>query len=221
MKEAYFTLGTIAARAEAFKQGLGSLQRDGVGGYQPNRSALLLLDMQRYFLEPSSHAYVPSAVAIIPGLRRLVQAYYALRLPILFTRHLNTAEDAGNMSTWWRDMITSDNPLSQIAPEFEPGMGVAITKSQYDAFHETILEELLCGRNVSQVVVCGVMTHLCCETTARSAFMCGFEVFFTIDGTATYNEGFHQATLLNLAHGFAKPVLVSELLARLGVANEG
>jgi len=57
--------------------------------------------------------------------------------------------------------------------------------------------------------------------TARSAFMRGFEVFFTIDGTATYNEGFHQATLLNLAHGFAKPVLVSELLARLGVANEG
>jgi isochorismate hydrolase len=57
------------------------------------------------------------------------------------------------------------------------------------------------------------MTHLCCETTARSAFIHGFEVFFTIDGTATYTEAHHRATLLNLANGFATPVLVAELLA--------
>ena len=221
MKEAYFTPETIATRAEAFKQDLGSLLRDGVRGYEPNRSALLVLDMQRYFLEPTSHAYVPSAKAIIPGLHRLIQAYRTQRLNIVFTRHLNTPDNAGNMSAWWRDMISPDDPLNQIAPEFETGAGVAITKSQYDAFHETTLEELLRGGNVRQVVICGVMTHLCCETTARSAFMRGFEVFFTIDGTATYHEGFHQATLLNLAHGFAMPVLVSELLARLGVASEG
>ncbi len=56
------------------------------------------------------------------------------------------------------------------------------------------------------------MTHLCCETTARSAFVRGFEVFFTIDGTATYNKEFHFATLHNLAHGFALPILVDEIL---------
>jgi isochorismate hydrolase len=43
----------------------------------------------------------------------------------------------------------------------------------------------------------------------------GFEVFFTIDGTATYREDFHRATLLNLAHGVATPVLVDEILAQL------
>ncbi|MES0360330.1 MAG: isochorismatase family protein, partial [Anaerolineales bacterium] len=58
----------------------------------------------------------------------------------------------------------------------------------------------------------GVMTHLCCETTARSAFVRGFEVFFVIDGTATYNEDYHMATLLNLAHGFTTPVLTKEVL---------
>jgi bifunctional isochorismate lyase / aryl carrier protein len=59
------------------------------------------------------------------------------------------------------------------------------------------------------------MTHLCCETTARSAFTHGFEVFFTIDGTATYNERFHIATLLNLSHGFALAVLVEEVIEML------
>ena len=92
---------------------------------------------------------------------------------------------------------------------------MVIEKSQYDAFHQTRLEEMLLERRISQVIVCGVMTHLCCETTARSAFMRGFEVFFAIDGTATYNEAFHRATLLNLAHGFAAPVLIEEIIAAL------
>jgi isochorismate hydrolase len=59
------------------------------------------------------------------------------------------------------------------------------------------------------------MTHLCCETSARSAFMRGFEVFFPIDGTATYNRDFHLATLRNLAHGFATMTTVRELLIKL------
>jgi isochorismate hydrolase len=59
------------------------------------------------------------------------------------------------------------------------------------------------------------MTHLCCETTARAAFTRGLQVWFTIDGTATYNEEHHFSTLLNLAHGFATPVTVTEVLAAL------
>ncbi|MGB9641195.1 MAG: isochorismatase family protein, partial [Anaerolineales bacterium] len=52
---------------------------------------------------------------------------------------------------------------------------------------------------------------LCCETTARSAFIRGFEPFFLVDGTATYNSYFHQATLLNLNHGFASLTLCADL----------
>jgi isochorismate hydrolase len=48
-----------------------------------------------------------------------------------------------------------------------------------------------------------------------SAFQRGFEVYFLVDGTATYSEQFHRATLLNLSHGFAVPVLTSEILKDL------
>ena len=181
----------------------------------PGHSALLIVDMQRYFLEDSSHAFIPAAKVIVPRINRLIEAYSQHRLPIVFTRHLNTDANAGMMSKWWQDLIRADDPASQIISEFDLSHGIVLEKSQYDAFYETPLEYLLREKGVTQIVICGVMTHLCCETTARSAFVRGFEVFFTVDGTATHAEASHRATLLNLAHGFAIPVSIDEILAFL------
>jgi bifunctional isochorismate lyase/aryl carrier protein len=99
-------------------------------------------------------------------------------------------------------------------------MGTLNQKSQYDAFYQTSLEEMLHAKGVTQVVICGVMTHLCCETTARSAFIRGFEVFFPVDGTATYNLAYHKASLLNLAHGFASLVLMKDILEAIRGEHE-
>jgi isochorismate hydrolase len=168
--------------------------------------------MQAYFLEAASHAHLPCANAIIPGLGQLAKAYAARGLPVICTRHVNTEENAGLMSRWWRELIRDENPLSKITAELDLSQAYILEKSQYDAFYRTDLEERLRHMGVKQVVIGGVMTHLCCETTARAAFGRGFEVLFLIDGTATYTEAFHQASLLNLAHGFAELKLVPEIL---------
>jgi isochorismate hydrolase len=68
---------------------------------------------------------------------------------------------------------------------------------------------------VEQLVITGVTTHLCCESTARSAFMRGFAVFLAIDATATLNRELHIASLQALAHGCAVPLLAADLLAAL------
>jgi len=117
------------------------------------------------------------------------------------------------MAKWWRDLIRPEGQGSQIVAGLDTSKGRVLCKSQYDAFYQTSLESDLRAHRVGEVVVTGVMTHLCCETTARSAFMRGFEVFFAIDGTATYTEAFHRAALLNLSQGFALPVIANELLA--------
>lgn len=187
----------------------------------PKHSALLVIDMQRYFAQKSSHAYIPSAISIIPKIKSLIKVYYKWELPVIFTRHLNTQENAKLMAKWWGDLIKEDDPLSKIIPGLDLSRGIIVKKTQYDAFYETELEEILRKKGVSQVVVCGVMTQLCCETTARSAFMRGFEVFFTIDGTAAYNKEFHTSTLLNLSYGFAVPVLVEEILLKIRNPNVG
>ena len=176
------------------------------------RSVLLVLDMQDFFLDANSHAYIPSAQDILPRLDALRETYATRGLPIVWTRHINTEADAANMSRWWRDIISAEHPLSGISSALDTSQGITIEKTQYDAFYETNLEEYLREREVEQIVITGVMTHLCCETTARSAFMRDFEVFFLIDGTATYNEDFHRATLQNLSHGFANLILSEDVV---------
>jgi isochorismate hydrolase len=115
------------------------------------------------------------------------------------------------MANWWSDLIRIENPQSGIILDFDFSNRYVLRKSQYDAFYQTTLDNMLHKKGVSQIVITGVMTHLCCETTARSAFVRGFEVFFIVDGTATYNEDHHMATLRNLSHGFATPMLAKEI----------
>ncbi len=214
-RETYFSPESIRTKAREMMDALSAFRaRHADIVFRPDRAALLVLDMQDYFLREGSHAFVPSARAILPGIQSLIVSFCAANRPVIFTRHVNTDADAGMMSRWWRDLIRADAPDSAIAASLDTSKGIVIQKSQYDAFHKTDLESILKGRGVEQVVVTGVMTHLCCETTARSAFTRGFGVFFCVDGTATYSETVHRASLLNLAHGFAVPVLCEEIGSR-------
>ncbi len=176
--------------------------------------------MQRYFLDKESHAYVRSSPAVVNNIIKLQTAFLNHNLTLIQTRHLNTPKGAGRMNLWWADVITEANPLSEIDDRLISDRAVIVRKEQYDAFLNTDLEHILTRRGISQLLITGVLTHLCCETTARSAFMRGFEVFFAVDGTATYSEKFHRAALLNLSHGFAVPVLTGEILEQLGGRNK-
>jgi isochorismate hydrolase len=221
MKETYFTDLSLDQQSQELRQQVSEIVYIKTLEFKPAQSALLVLDMQAYFLDPASHAYIPSAGAILDGILQLIDAYSAHHQPIIFSQHINSADDAGMMATWWTDLITADHTHHGIIPEIDLTVGTLIQKSQYDAFHKTSLDTLLRASGVKQVVVCGVMTHLCCETTARSAFMNGYEVFFPVDGTATYNLAHHKASLVNLAHGFASLVFVADILAAIGDIREG
>lgn len=105
-----------------------------------------------------------------------------------------------------------DNPLGEFIDDLDTSKGMVLIKHQYDAFARTRLERFLLQKRVEQVVICGVLTNLCCETTARSAFMRGFEVYFTDDATRTYTRAMHDATLLNLGYGFATIVQTADVL---------
>ena len=212
-KEPYFTSENIHAKAQSMLASVSEFRRRHENiRFHPERAALLVLDMQDYFLSADSHAFVPSAPAVLPGIQSLVKAFAAHGRPVIFTHHVNTPEDAGLMARWWQDLIRLEGEGSQIAAGLDVSKGKIIRKSQYDAFYGTSLETDLRAGGVGELVITGVMTHLCCETTARAAFVRGFEVFFVIDGTATYTEAFHRAALLNLAHGFAMPALCEEIL---------
>lgn len=212
MKSTYFNKSNIVAKSSEFLRSLGNdLRLHELNAHLPD-CALLVLDMQDYFLDPESHAFVPSGPAIIPGINRLVNHFQQFDRPVIFTRHINTINDAYLMNSWWKELITNDNPLSRITPLIETESAQIIVKSQYDAFFNTELETLLHSLKIGDLIICGLMTHLCCETTARSAFVRGFNVIFPVDGTATYNEQFHLGTLRNLTHGFAVIPTIDQII---------
>jgi bifunctional isochorismate lyase/aryl carrier protein len=211
-KTKYFTKTSIDDNAKSIYQKLGSqfdLHKDQL---IPTKTALLILDMQEFFFNENSHAFIPSAHATIRPIKSLANLFISNNLPIITTRHINTRGNARQMDYWWRDILTEESEYSQLITDFNIPQAELIIKSQYDAFYDTNLHEILRKNNIEQVIITGVMTHLCCETTARSAFIRGYNVFFPIDGTATYNEDFHNATLTNLAHGFANITLINNLM---------
>jgi nicotinamidase-related amidase len=108
------------------------------------------------------------------------------------------------LGRWWTDLIIKGSDHAQLIPELKVREeDYIIPKSTYSAFHKTSLEEKLRSLEVTDLVIGGVMTNLCCETTARDAFIRDFRVFFLADGTSTISEDFYLATLKNLAYGFA------------------
>ena len=208
----YFTDTTINENAKSMYQKLDSQFDLHKNRLEIQKSALLILDMQDFFHNDKSHAFVPSAKAIIKPIRSLTDLFISNKLPVIITKHINTKANAKQMDAWWRDLLTEDSEFSQIISDFDIPQAELIIKSQYDAFYNTSLHDILQKNNIEQIIITGVMTHLCCETTARSAFVRGYNVFFPIDGTATYNEEFHIATLTNLAHGFANITLTENFI---------
>jgi isochorismate hydrolase len=194
----------------------------------PAKAALLVLDMQHYFLDPSSHAFTPSAPAIVPNINRLIDFAVKHNMAIIFTKHVNNSENAGMMRKWWRDMVAEGSWEAEIielgggeagkrgSPARDDSMvGKIIVKNQYDAFYNTDLEGYLKSKKIEQVIITGVLTNLCCETTARSAFVRGFEVLFPLDATAAYNKEFHLSTFRNLGFGFCPIITTSDLINSL------
>ncbi len=221
MKSRFYTLENIYEKAKSIKNEAENYCPQNSIHFIPENTALLVIDMQNIFLEEKYSSFIPSAPAIMPGIKQLSEKFYQLKRPVIFTRHVNTEKNAGMMSRWWKSFIMEDYKSSQITDKLDYSRNIVVKKPQYDAFIESDLESILIDNNVSQLLICGVMTHLCCETTARSAFMKRFEVFFAVDGTATYNEQLHRGAIINLAHGFAKPVLIDEIISEMDNINAG
>ena len=176
------------------------------------KAVLLVLDMQEYFVNEESHAFVPSSVNIISSIQEISKIIQGMGNKVIFSKHIDTENESSTMNRWWKDNIRPDNDQSKITHKLNKQAVEIIEKSQYSAFYETELETILKKYKIEQVIITGVMTHLCCETTARDAFMRGFEVFFVADATATYTEELHLGTLRAISHGFGTCISTGEII---------
>ncbi|GLT45679.1 hypothetical protein SLA2020_194930 [Shorea laevis] len=165
----------------------------------PKTSALLVIDMQNYF-SSMAKPIMNNTLLIVDLCRRA-------SIPIFFTRHCHKSPtDYGMLDEWWNgDLILDGSPDSELIPEIGQlaAADEVVEKNTYSAFMNTDLQERLAEKGVKEVIVTGVTTNVCCETTARDAFVRGFRVFFSTDATASNDAELHEATLKNMAYGFA------------------
>jgi ureidoacrylate peracid hydrolase len=113
-------------------------------------------------------------------------------------------------------MCLEGSPESEVHPDIAPLPGEkVIFKHRYSAFYNTDLETVLRGLQVDQLVISGIMTNMCCESTARDAYFRDLRVFFLADGTGSINEEMHLASLLNLAFGFAWVTDTDSIVTRM------
>ncbi len=217
MEESYVTADSIAHKCRGWLERIAPFNEHRM---ELNRdaSALLVIDMQRFFLDRDSPTFTCGGLAILPNVKRLVAAFREANRPVIYTRHVHHPDgiDAGIMGWWWQGMCLEGTPESEIAEETAPlASEKVILKHRYSAFYNTDLETVLRCLRIEDLVISGVMTNMCCESTARDAYHRDYRVFFLADGTATINEEMHLASLLNLAFGFAFVTTTDEILRQM------
>ena len=183
-----------------------------------DKSAILVIDMQNYFLQPESPTFTCGGRAILGNLRELVFEFRQAGRPVIYTCHVHhpSGIDAGIMKWWWQGMCLEGSPESLVNQELAPKSDEKIIyKHRYSAFYNTDLETILRCMNIRDLVISGIMTNMCCESTARDAYFRDYWVFFLADGTGSINEEMHCASLLNLAFGFASVTTCTDIISQL------
>ncbi len=178
--------------------------------------ALLCIDMQRDFCLPGGFAEslgdnIENIQPCIPVIAKLQAAFRRCRLPIIHTKECHKPDlsdlpvaklnrgnprlKIGDYGPMGRILIEGE-PGTDFIPENEPWVNEhVISKPGKDAFYATDLDEYLMRRKISALVITGVTTEVCVQTTMRCANDRGYDCILVEDGTDSYFPEFKEVTL--------------------------
>jgi nicotinamidase-related amidase len=193
----------------------------------PERTALLNVDMQNCFVEGSPIA-APDGLAVQERINRVAAVCRRAGILVIHTSHV-FRPDGSNIG-----VLGEINPIvktgivskGSVSAALHKGLSVdsrdiLLDKPRFGAFHSTDLELILRSRGIDTVIISGIATNVCCETTAREASVRDFRVLFLSDGTATSGIGstsaaeLQKATCATLGYVFAQVLTVDELIAKV------
>lgn len=194
---------------------------------RPASTALINVDMQRCFVEGSPLA-APDGPALVERVNQLARTCRDTGILVVHTRGWMKKDrsDVGVMGELVPPFIihlyTEGEESAELHDALEvDGRDVILNKTRYGAFHGTDLEAILRSRGIDTVIISGIATNICCETTAREAAQHDFRVIFLSDGTATKEmngvaaDDLQRATLASLGMVFAQIATIDELLEKL------
>ena len=211
---------------------------------EPRRTALIVVDMQRYFTEPSFpftevfNKLSPGAASgylkrvreiVIPSIQKLLACCRDLGSRVVFTAVGTETSEGHDLPCWLRSFDelglatigsriwpSTTDPSWKIDPALAPRAGEAVlNKFSAGTFATTGLEHSLRNQGVEAVVISGVSTDVCVSTTAREAADRGFKTVLVSDGCTTLSQRMHEASLETFNVAFGWVRTADEIVALL------
>ncbi|NLT35145.1 MAG: cysteine hydrolase [Gaiellales bacterium] len=188
----------------------------------PGHTAVLAIDLQRDFFAPGGVIELmgddPAPLrAMLPRLNAFLAAARKLARLTVFTKQAYAPELRSPVVEEHQARCGMKRPYHREDEDFygvEPAPGdIILPKNRYSAFVGTPLDMMLRANRVTTLVLTGVATNVCVESTARQAYMLDYYVVVIRDLTGGVNEEAHQASLQNIDRYFGQVVDAAELLA--------
>ena len=212
-----------------FKERRGAVH--AFAGMVPENTALVVVDLQRGFMDPEvAHALVPGVTDIVPAVNGLARAVRETGGAVVFIRMVSTEEVRKAWSVYYDDMTKPErrenrvNNMAEGSPGYElwPGLEVEdgdliVDKRYFSAFihGSSNLESVLRERGLDTLLITGCVTNTCCESTARDAMMRNFRTVMIADGNAARTDAAHNAALQNFYLSFGDVMTAAEAEAYL------
>ena len=181
----------------------------------PERTALLVIDMQVVFVEEGQIGAGPHAASIIPNINRMASTLRDAGGLVAFTRHTVVDDGPRAMPVWQREwprraplipLIREGAREHEIDSRLElDARDVVVNKHRYSALtHDSSdLNTILSDRGIESVIISGVVSNGCCESTARDASMLGYWTYYLEDANAAISDEEHTAAITSLSTIFA------------------
>lgn len=196
----------------------------------PARTAHVIIDLQNGYMAPGAAVEIPTAREIVDNVNDISRAVRASGGINVFVQYTTRDEDIANWSTWYSNFHDAEScemmrkAFAPNAPSWNlwPGLDVTeqdikIEKSRFSAFVPGTcdLHSVLKAHNIETVIITGVATNCCCESTARDAMQLNYKVIVVADGNAALNDDFHNASLNNLRSLYADIAMTEGVIGLL------
>ncbi len=190
-------------------------------------TALVVIDMQNFFMLPGMAVEVPTAREIVPNVNRLAAATREAGGTVAWVQ-MTLVDQAESWSVFF-DGETRGTALERLRPgtrehalhadlDVRPD-DLIVQKTRYSAFIQgsSPLDDLVRNRGVDTLIIAGTLTNVCCESTARDAMMLNYRVVFVSDANAALSDEDHNATLATIFRVFGD-IRATDDVVRLLVA---